>query len=367
MATIAIDASRAARKNKTGVEWYSYYLIKELLKIPSEHKYILYTNKSLPKELLAEAKVEYKEKVLKWPFKYFWTLFRVSIQILIDRPSLLFVPSHNLPLALPKKTLITWHDIGYRRWPDYYSWVQKLSLKIGESGLAKANQIITVSEFSKKEMIDVLKINEEKISVIPLAIDNKFCFQRESEVQDKILFKFNIKKPFLLYIGRLEEKKNLVKIIKAFNIFVSKSKSSCQLVLIGNPGFGYRRIVEEINNSPYKNQIIKLGWLSQEQVAGVFSATMGLVFATNYEGFGMPVLEAHAYGKRAIVSRDAASAELANGNDILVDNTSEFAIANAMIDLLNGNFEMQTTDLNVYTWPETAKKTLAIVDLLLKN
>ena len=366
MAIIAIDASRAARTNKTGVEWYSYYLIKEILKIPSEHKYILYTNKPLPREILSAAKVDYKEKVLSWPFKYFWTLIRLSLQIIIDRPNLLFVPAHNLPLSLPKNTLITWHDIGYRRWPSYYSWLQKLSLKIGEAGLKKTNLIITVSDFSKKEMIEVLKIKEDKIKVVPLAVDKSFCYPRETELQEKVSFKFNIKKPFLLFVGRLEEKKNLLKIIRAFNLFVSKSKSSCQLVLIGNPGFGYERIVEEISNSSYKNQILKLGWLSPEQLAAVFSASQGLVFPTNYEGFGMPVLEAHAYGKRAIISRGTAAAELSDSDDLLVDQNSETSIANAMINLLNESNRSEKGIDEKYTWPETARKTLEVIEGLLK-
>ncbi len=365
MALIAIDASRTTRKNKTGVEWYSYFLIRELLKIPSENKYILYTNKPLPTELLVGAVVNYKVKILKWPLKYFWTIIRMSVQILFDRPNLLFVPAHNLPIFLPKKTVITWHDIGYRRWPSYYNWVQKLSLFLGEKGALKADKIITVSQFSKKEMMDVLNVSESKLAVIPLAVDYNQCFVRELQEQEKVMFKFSIKKPFFIFIGRLEDKKNIVRIIKAFNMFLNKTKSTCQLVLVGNPGFGYEKIINEINNSPYKNQIIKLGWLSQEQVACLFSACNGLIYATNYEGFGMPVLEAHAYGKRVIVSKNTASSELVNANDILVDNTSELAIANAMIDLLNENFIMQPVELNKYSWEETAKNTYNLINELL--
>lgn len=367
MALIAIDASRTTRKNKTGVEWYSYFLIRELLKIPSKNHYLLYSNKPLPAELLTNAVVDYKVKILNWPFKYLWTIIRMSMQIIFDRPDLLFVPAHNLPVILPKKTLITWHDIGYRRWPSYYSWLQRLSLSLGEKGLVKANKIITVSNFSKKEIMDVLGVKEDKLEVIPLAVDHDQCFVRQVSDQEKTTFKFGIKKPFFIFIGRLEEKKNIVKIIKAFNMFLNKTKSDCQLILIGNPGFGYEKIIQEINASPYKNQIIKLGWLSQEQVSCLLSATSGLIYATNYEGFGMPVLEAHAYGKRVVVSKNTASSELANANDILVDNTSEVSIANAMIDLLNNSYTMQEFNQDEYSWTETAKKTLTTINKLINN
>lgn len=366
MATIAIDASRASRTNKTGVEWYSYYLIKELLKLPSEHKYILYSNKVLPKEIFANAQAEYQQKILTWPFRYLWTIIRLSLQIFIDRPDLLFVPAHNFPWFLPKKTLITWHDIGYRRWPGYYSWLQKLSLKIGESRLDRASQIITVSNFSKQEMVSELKLSAEKIKVVPLAIEKKVFYPHDLESQDKVLFKFNFKKPFLMFVGRLEEKKNIPKIIKAFNLFINKTKSNCNLVLIGNPGYGYEKIVSLINQSPYRQQIIKLGWVSADQLATIYSASQGLVFTTNYEGFGVPVLEAHACGKRVIISHDTAAAELANSNDLLVDSSSEIAIANAMINLLNDNQEQSSSLNKDYSWSGTAKQTLEIISQTLK-
>lgn len=366
MATIAIDASRASRSNKTGVEWYSYFLIKELLRLPSEHKFLLYSNKSLPKEIFADAQAQYQEKVLFWPFKYLWTILRMSFQIILDRPDLLFIPSHNFPLILPKKTVITWHDIGYRRWPMYYSWLQKLSLRMGESRLSKASQIITVSNFSKQEMIDELKLDGDKIKVVPLAVDDNLFYPRPIDVQEKLLFKFNIKKPFLMFVGRLEEKKNVLKIIKAFNLFINKTKSDCRLVLIGNPGFGYDKIINLINHSEYKQQIIKLGWLSTDQLAIFYCASEGLVFTTNYEGFGVPVLEAHACGKRVIISRDTAAAELADEDDLLVDENSETAIANAMINLLNDNKDINLQHKNLYSWAETAKKTLSIINNTLK-
>jgi glycosyltransferase involved in cell wall biosynthesis len=366
MATIAIDVSRAAGVNKTGVEWYSYYLVKELLKIPTNNKYILYSRLPLPADLFSGAQANYQEKILSWPLKYLWTVLRLSLQILIDKPDILFVPAHNLPLILPKKSLLTWHDIGYRRWPNYYSFWQKISLKFGEKTMNRASKIITVSNFSKKEIIALTKINSNKIQVVPLAVDYSIFYPRSADDQEKILFKFNIKKPFLLIIGRLEEKKNLVKIINAFTAIVKNGLNDAQIVLVGNPGFGYEKIVAVINSSTAKQQIIKLGWLSVEQLAALYSASNGLVFATNYEGFGMPVLEARACGKQVIISNNTAAVELATEHDLLVDPNSEKEIANAMVSLFSYKDAKTIYSSNKnYSWAITAKKTLEVIETII--
>jgi len=102
---IGIDASRANLKNKTGTEWYSFYLIKNLAKIDNNNRYILYLDRAPSLELLQIIKDHwnFSYKVLHWPFTSFWTLGRLSLEMLFKRPDVLFVPAHGLPLICPKK------------------------------------------------------------------------------------------------------------------------------------------------------------------------------------------------------------------------------------------------------------------------
>ena len=148
---IGIDASRANRKFKGGTEWYSYCLIRELAKIDSKNQYILYSDKPLVGGLADLTKEDYEAasgridkrgyqtikspfgnfrvKILKWPFAYFWTQIRLSYEMLAHRPDILFIPAHVLPIIHPKKSIVTIHDIGFEHLSELYS-----SDKIGPAG-----------------------------------------------------------------------------------------------------------------------------------------------------------------------------------------------------------------------------------------
>ncbi|MBN2854046.1 hypothetical protein JXK06_00730, partial [Patescibacteria group bacterium] len=180
---IGIDASRANLKHKTGTEWYSFYLIKNLAKIDKENKYILYLNKELSPELrkAVEGNPNFSFKILNWPFNSFWTLGRLSLEMLFKAPDVLFVPAHGLPFFSPHHSVNTIHDLAflrdknlyrrdkiktshlhYRRFVnflvkvftfgkyqasslDYLYWSTKFALK-------KASKIIAVSNFTKQEI-----------------------------------------------------------------------------------------------------------------------------------------------------------------------------------------------------------------------
>ena len=137
---IGIDASRANRKFKSGTEWYSFYIIRWLAKIDDKNQYILYTDKPLTGLMLDlisdefnnecgyEVKYEnngwqkilspynnFRAKILKWPYNFLWTQGRLSLEMLLNKPDVLFIPSHTLPVIHPKNSIVTIHDVGFKR------------------------------------------------------------------------------------------------------------------------------------------------------------------------------------------------------------------------------------------------------------
>ena len=153
---IGIDASRANRCHKTGVEWYAYYLIRWLSKLDEKNEYILYTDQPLrgglldltgeqykPNDdccesvkyhkkgyqILKSSHNNFKAKILKWPFRYFWTQGRMSLEMIFNRPDILFVPSHTLPIIHPKRSVVTNHDVGFEKEGELYE-----GQKIGPQG-----------------------------------------------------------------------------------------------------------------------------------------------------------------------------------------------------------------------------------------
>src|SRR3989338_408988 len=219
---IGIDASRANREQKTGVEWYAFHLFEQMKKSKiinhkSEIKFVLYSDVPLRGEL-AELQEGWSSKVLKWPPKRLWTQVRLSWEMLVHPPDVLFIPAHVAPVVHPKKTVVMVHDVGAVRFPESYNWFQRWYAVWGaRKALNHLWKVIVPSEFTKKELasLQVGKFASEKTHVIQHGYDTRYCKKDIGDIE-KILEKYSINTPFILCVGRLEEKKNTVRLIEAF-------------------------------------------------------------------------------------------------------------------------------------------------------
>lgn len=369
---IGIDASRANRAFKSGTEWYSYNLILELSKIDSKNRYFLYTPNRLKGEL-AHLPQNFCEKVLSWPPKYLWTMIRLSFEMTISPPDLLFVPAHIIPKISPKCTVTTIMDVGFRRYPALYT---KTELKYHNYGLAqalkKATKIITISNFTKNEIISTCNVTDpSKIIVIYLGFSPKI-FNKEKKGTEKtyqILAKYGLSKniPYILYIGRLEKKKNTLNLVKSFIYLKEKDKDlPHKLVLVGKPGFGYDEIKKTIIESRKARDIIETGWVSENDLSYILASASLFVFPSFYEGFGIPLLEAMATGVPVVASRVASIPEICDNSALFFDPYSLEDIAGKIYKLIkDDNLRQTLTNLGIkraqnFSWAKCAQKTLEV-------
>jgi len=365
--TIGFDFSRGIIKEKTGVEWYAYQLIKGLKEIDKVNNYKLYIPKNnfdndlnLPKNFCY--------RPLKWPSKRFWTLGRLTLEMFFHQPDILFIPSHTLPLILGKKNIITWHDLAYEYYPQYFSANQLRSLKFASRRLRLADLILTISEFTKSEIIKFYQIPSEKIKVTYLGIDENIY--DPTKIISVDLKKYNITKPYLLYIGRIEEKKNLKILIKSFALLKNHYRIDWQLVLIGALGYQGEEIIRQINNSDNRNDIIILKWLAETEKLKLLKQAEILVLPSFYEGFGLPLIEAMALMVPIVASNLEVFKEIANDSIVYFDPHSYQDLAVKIVKLIN-DFNLQK--LNVakgrklvknYSWKKCSEKTLEAINLL---
>jgi glycosyltransferase involved in cell wall biosynthesis len=401
--TIGIDASRANRDHKTGTEWYSYYIISWLVKLDLKNKYILYSDKPLSGGLLDLAKLPNVEvKILNWSLDFFWTQGRLSWEMLWHRPDILFVPAHALPIIHPRHSIVTIHDIGFAREDklydhcqigpenkkgrgflnflvrlftlgkysanacDYLEWSTRYSLK-------HAEKIITVSNFSKQEILDVYKIQPEKITVIHNGYNNLLYKKIEDKKKTKeVLEKYNLNFPFLLYIGRLDKKKNTPALIEAFSIVKSKHKDVAhKLVLIGAANYGYDEINYMIEEFNLDQEVVLPGWIAEEDLPYIYSAATAFIFPSLYEGFGIPILEAMACGTAVAASNVASIPEVAGGAALFFDPHDVNSMAEAMADIIFSNqlredlIKKGSVVVKKYSWEKSAQETLE--QLVMKN
>jgi glycosyltransferase involved in cell wall biosynthesis len=362
---IGIDASRANKKHKTGVEWYSYHLIQEFKKIDSKNQYFLYTNEPLTGDL-AICPENFKEIVLNWPLPRLWTLGRLSWEMKFGKykPDILFVPAHTIPLLQPEKTVVTVHDIGFEHIPEAYKWPDKLYHRFTIQFIKRfSDKIITVSNYSKNDLVSFNKIDPKKISVVYNGFDTALYNDSVREKTQR-----PIQDNYILFIGRLEEKKNIGRLLEAFALFKKKNPADAhKLVLIGKKGFGWEKFQQIIGKNNLADSVVVPGWVEESQVPAWFAHADLFAFPSLFEGFGIPVLQAMACGTPVICSNTTSLPEAAGESALMFNPEKPEEIASRMAQVLL-NPEVADSlivkgerQAEKFSWRKCAEETLEIL------
>lgn len=368
---IGIDASRANKKDKTGTEWYSWHLIEELKKIaPTGDQFRLYANSPLTEDLAQMPGSDWQEKNLSWAPKYLWTQIRLWWELLLNPPDVLLVPAHTIPL-LPihkrTKVLVNVHDVGFKRFPELYKPIQVRYHDLTMRRIkARADIIITISEFSKQEIMELYGIKPDKIKVVYLGYDTEAYCRQSAEAVNLITKKYGIAEPYLLYVGRLEKKKNIGNIVKAY-VLSRVSHEDLKLVLAGSKGNQYGDIKKIITDLKLEEEIILPGYIEQGDLPALIAGAQAFIFPTLYEGFGLPILESMACGTPVITSNTLPHTEVGREAAIYADPKSPEAVSDAIIKVLeNDDFRRQVVASGIlrakeFSWRQTAESILKII------
>ncbi len=355
---IGIDASRANITEKTGVEWYGYHVIKELAKLDHSNRYRLYSWEPLTGGL--SGLPDNFENVVV-PNRRFWPHTALSAELKRNPVDRLFIPSHIVPRVHPERTTVAIHDLGFRQFRANYTRYHYLSLSLGTKWSAKwAHQILALSQTVAGEIAHTYDVAPSKITVVPPGYDPAMFKGVTSGVVMDVLGEYHVKDPYLLYLGRLESRKNVTRLIEAFYRLTDSGLFGGQLVLAGHPGVGYEEIRALIGKQRYAGQVVHTGYVSDRARAALLRGARAFVFPSLHEGFGIPILEAFAAGTPVLTSKQGATAEVATGAAWLVDPESVEEIHHGMQQLLSDQplVERLTAAgaerLRHYGWDKTA-------------
>jgi glycosyltransferase involved in cell wall biosynthesis len=371
---VGIDASRGFQQNPTGTENYSYQLIKALAKIDTINEYTLYAKGGLT---LANVGIDLPNTWHIHPIKYakFWTQIGLGLQTWLDRLDLLFIPAHVIPflkrINLP--TVVTVHDIRTEFLPQHESLIQKIYLNRFTEQLRSwyATRIIAVSESTKNDLINRLNVPAEKITVIYEGVDlNHFNLnkRKEKERLERTTEKYGIKAPYILFVGTVQPRKNLSRLIQAFSLICSKYPA-LDLIIAGKKGW----LAEEIYQLPDKLKISSkvkfIDYVDYVDLPYLYAGAELFAFPSLYEGFGLPILESLAMGTKVLTANISSMPEV--GGDLAVYTSPENPqeIAEGLARGLDGKLDLVEAEAWVkkFSWQEAARKTLAVFDDVLHN
>lgn len=370
---IGIDASRANRQQKTGTEWYAYYIIKGLIELDRQNQYILYSDQSFDLDFtqLAEQYTNVRLKVLHWPLKRFWTLGRLTLEMLLFPPQVLFVPSHVLPLFSRAKLVNTIHDVGFMAYSQFYKKSDRQYLKWSTNqAVRRADKLIVVSEFTKQELIKYFPAATTKtIEVVYHGYDRDLYNPEKITSKDEVLGRYGLKKPYFLYIGRLESKKNIIGLLNGFRQYCQDNPDNREeLVLAGKRGQEFADIVNLLNDPVLKDRVKELGWTPEADIPTLLSSAVVFVMPSWYEGFGMPLVQAMALGTPIIAANSGSLPEVATEAGLYFDPTSADELAQKLTEIVNNQdlrynlSKAGITRAKLFSWQKAAQETLTSLE-----
>lgn len=364
---LAINAKAALHQPRTGLEEYTYQLLRHLVWQAQakglEKQLLLYspTWAHMPQEFLSAT-----IRVIHAP--YAWTQIRLAAQLIWDRPDVFFNTEQILPLGAPRASIVTVHDLAYEVFPQYYpKWHRRYLRAVTKYAVRHAKRIIAVSERTKRDISKYYGVGQRNIEVIHHGFTRRTLLHQSDSLENIALHSLPTKKPYFLFVGRLECKKNIAGIIRAFEVFVDRTKKDIDMVLAGPPGFGYEDIMYFLSHSPYRRRIHYVGYVDDALKEQLYTHALALVFVSFYEGFGLPILEAQSLGIPVIASTTSCFPEVAGEGALLVDPTEISDIAYAMQEVVNSKkitayaIKKGYDNVDRFSWTKSAKETLNVL------
>jgi alpha-1,3-rhamnosyl/mannosyltransferase len=235
----------------------------------------------------------------------------------------------------------------------------------------RANHIITISDFSKNEIVSAMGYPEENITSIPLGVDARYFERLPNEEIQKTLDALQITRPFFLCIGSIQPRKNLGRILRAHASLPNNLAKEFPLVIAGKLAWDDGQTLYEIEKGISEQRCVWVNYVSDLEKRCLLQTSMGMVFTSLYEGFGLPILEAFASQTPVLTSNCTSMPEVAGGSALLVDPLNIESIRDGLLELLNNQTKVQDLKMSglqrakLFTWDRVATDTQKVYQSLL--
>jgi len=380
---IGIDGNEANVEKRVGIGEYAFELLKQF------ERFTIY---DLRFQIYLKAKPlgHMPEESENWRYEVFgpkkmWTQFALPLKLFLskNRPDVFFSPSHYGPRFSPVPTAISIMDISYVYFPQLFNKNDLYQLNNWTKYSAKkASKIFTISNASRNDIIKEYKIKPEKVIVTYLGIKEIQSAKlkvKSSDMED-LNKKFGIKGKYILFVGTLQPRKNISKLIEAFSKLVLSSKykvesiKNLELVIVGKKGWMYEEILAAPEKFGVKDKVIFLDFVDDNDLPSLYKNALCFVLPSLYEGFGLPVLEAMKFGCPVLASNVSSLPEAGGDAAIYFDPENVEDITKNLESIIQ-NSELREEmikkgyeQIKKFSWEKTAKQTLqALEDLAVKE
>ncbi len=351
---------------RTGVGLYTEHVLRSWLAL-GQDELIFATNKDFSEF----AGIPVQKIGPRMPIRAAWMQTALAVQAAKLKPDAAFFPNYMAPLSLaaglPKiPYVVTIHDLAIFLYPETFTFKKRVLQRLLLPTLARgAAAILTPSEATRRDVLRILPVKPENVVAVPLAADERFNTPPDELTIARERQNLKLPKHFLLAVGTLEPRKNLVRLIEAFEHF-APHRPDVHLVLAGGRGWKDEGIARTLNASPQKNRIHPVGYVSPDALKVLYHEAIALCYPSLYEGFGLPVVEAMASGAPVLTSRGSSLDEVAAGAAVAVDPLSVDDILHGLTQLVDDGALRETLRQRglaraaELSWAKTADETRAV-------
>ncbi|MEZ4836330.1 MAG: glycosyltransferase family 1 protein [Caldilineaceae bacterium] len=377
---IGVDASRATGDIVTGTERYSREIIRHLLSLPAAeaHRWRLYTREDVDPSLFGADSLPNVE-IRPLRARRLWTHTALAAEVVRHRPDVLFVPAHVIPLLPPlllPPSVVTIHDVGYRHFPQAHTRGQRLYLDASTRwSVSAARRIIAISQFTANDLARFYGVKAGKVDVVYEGVAS--CELRIADCELRVAQRsgdvpgLSGDRAYALYVGTIQPRKNLGRLIEAFVRICGQV--DWDLVLVGKRGWLSEDLYAAAVRFGVGERVHFPGYLPDDVVDQLMDGALFFAFPSLFEGFGLPVLEAQQKGIPVMTSYNSSLPEIAGDAAILVDPTDVDAIADAMLRLSQDEALRQQLiaagheNVKRFSWQKAAQETLAVLEKAAKK
>lgn len=268
--------------------------------------------------------------------KILWSQTKLPQWAASDSVDVLWGPSHRLPFRLPAATarVVTIHDLVWRKYPQTMRkstlWAERILMP---PAIRSADRVVVDSASTAADLCREFPRCADKVRIVYPGVGLEQC---GNTVGLQFLAKFGISRPFFLFVGTLEPRKNLERLISAYALVPAETRAKAQMVIVGGRGWGGLQLPRLFKDQGLSNDVVSTGYVTDAQLSALYTEARFLAMPSLYEGFGFPVLEALSRGTPALVSGVSSLPEVGGDACFVVDPLNETSIANGLIALIAG-------------------------------
>ena len=373
---IAVNTRLLLKDKLEGIGWFTYETLKRITQNHPEHEFYFIFDRPSHTDFIFSSNVHpiVIGPQARHPFLFYWWFERSVPKILKQINADLFIsPDGFLSLSTDVKSIAVFHDINYMHYPkDFPFLVRHYYHYFAPKFAKKSDRIVTVSEYSKTDIVNQLSILPDLLDVVYNGANEIYRPITNTEKQ-ATRKKYTSGLDYFIFVGALSPRKNVANLLLAFDRFKSQTFSMAKLLIVGEKMFKTRKMKAVYTQMNFKNDVIFAGRMSPEELKYLYGSAIALTFVPYFEGFGIPIIEAMNCGTPVITSNVTSMPEIAGDAALLVDPFSVESISDAMIRIYaDDQLRVELTNKGAvqcqkFSWEKTADRFWESVEKSIKK